>query len=1052
VWFALLGPLTVAGETGEPVEIVGRRLRVLLAALLLEANTPVSGEVLAEAVWDAAPSPGAHRTLHSHIARLRRTLGAPGAERIEAREPGYLVRVAPTELDVLQFEARCRASGEALRCGSWEQAAEEAMRALGLWRGQPLMDVPSQVLRDRFVPRLEQLRLQALEGDAEAGMRLGRHEQLVLRLRELAGQHPLRERVHAQLITALAGCGRRAEALEAYRHARRALVEQLGVEPGAELRELHGRILAGEDVRPVEEPSADRTPASAPAVAAPRQLPAAPGHFTGRHTELELLVGLPDHSRPAAAGGTVVISAIDGMAGIGKTALAVHAAQRLSEHFPGGQLFIDLDGYTKGRPPREPGHALEAFLRALGVTAQQIPDDTEQRAALYRQRLVDTRTLVVLDNALDEAQVRPLLPSDPGCLVLVTSRRRLKGLDDARSLSVDLLPHADAVVLLRAVAGSDRFAADDPLLGEIAQLCGYLPLALRIAGALLRHRPAWSLRHLADLLHERRRGLKALSDGERDLSGAFDLSYAALDGRQRCLIRRLGLVPGPDADAYAAAALLDTDPDAATVLLEDLVDHNLLIEYVPSRYRLHDLIRAYARTLAGQDGEDENDAALGRVLDYYAHTAHSASALFAGLPRPGPDCPAPVHAPAISGSDAARAWLRTERDNLEAAIVHAHAVAMPERAVALTTGLAEILYADGTITRALELHQAAVDTAEGHRIPRAHATALTDLGFVRFLTGDLPGAEEALTRAWENYREIGDRLGEANALATLGVVRLSTGDVSGAEEALTRAREIYRETGQRNGEANAQVQLGSVRLLSGELSAAEEVLTRAREIYRETGQRNGEANALAEWGHVRQLAGDLSGAAEALSQALKIQRETGYRQGEADALLDLGVVLRLSGDLSGAAQAQAQAQEISRAIGSRASEATALAESGIIRLLVGDVSGAAEALAQALEVFRASGCRSNEAWALNHYAATVAASGQRPRALALYQQALAVNRELNKPADEAASLEGIAAHHLATGDPIQSAAHLHQALGIYERLGMTLDVERVYDQLTKATA
>ena len=1016
MWFGLLGLLTVVEETGEPVEIAGLRLRGLLAALLLEANSPVSGEVLAEAVWNGAPSPGAHRTLHSHIARLRRALGVQGAGRIEAREPGYLVHVASTELDVLEFEALCQMSGEALRCGAWEQASDAAARALGLWRGEPLLDVASQVLRDRFVPRLEQLRLQALEDRAEAELHLGRHERLVPQLRELTGAHPLRERFHTQLMQALAGAGRRAEALQAYRDARRVLVEELGIEPGPGLRDLHGRILAGNDAQPTAKPSTDQAPTPVAAVGAvPRQLPAAPGHFTGRHGELEWLTGLADRSDPAAGvGGTVVISAIDGMAGIGKTALAVHAAYRLANRFPGGQLFVDLHGYTKGYPPRKPGEALEAFLRTLGMPPGQIPEETEQRAALYRQRLADTSTLIVLDNALDEAQVRPLLPGAPGCLVLVTSRRRLKGLDDARSLPLDLLAPQDAVALLRAVAGPSRVPADDPAVGEIAELCGYLPLALRIAGALLRHRPAWGLGHLAGQLRDQHQRVQALSDGERDLGAVFDLSYTGLGERHRRLFRSLGLVPGADADAYAAAALLDTDPAAATGLLEDLVDHNLLIAHAPGRYRLHDLIRAHARTLADHDPQPDRDAAVNRLLHYYAHTAQSASIPIARYPRPAPGGPAhaPAHAPVLPRPEAARAWLRAERDNLEAARNHARTLALDEHTLALAAGLAEILRTDGPLTRALDLHQAAAETAERQGRPAAHATALTDLGTARRLTGDLPGATDALSQALEIHRETGDRQGEAYALNELGRVQEQTGDLPGASDAHTRALEIYRETGHRQGEAGALTDLGSVRRLAGDLPEAAETLTRALEIYRETGDRQGEATALNELGRVRRPTGDLPGAAEFHARALEIFRAIGHRLGEAAALNELGRVRRLAGDLP----------------------------------------GAAETHARAMEIYRETGHRGNEAWALNHYAATVAATGDLTRALALYRQALAINRELGNPVDEAIALEGLGECHLSDGDTETAATHLHQALEIFQRLGMAADTIRVQDRLDGTAA
>jgi DNA-binding SARP family transcriptional activator len=1033
------------------VVLAGARLRVLLAALLLQADTPVAWEALAEVVWDGAPPPAAARTLRSHITRLRRALGAE-AGRVVAREPGFLMRVQPSELDVLEFEDRCLKAGLALRQGAWAQASQTADRALALWRGEPLLDVPSQVLRDKFAPRLEQLRLQALEDRAEAELHLGRHERLISQLLQLTADYPLRERFHAQLMTALAGACRRAEALEAYRDARRILVEELGVEPGPQLRELHGRILAGEEVWPSVEPSTQQAPANTVVGAVPRQLPAAPGHFTGRHTELDLLAAL---ARPAdvtvSAGGTVVISAIDGMAGIGKTALAVRAGHRIAGRFPGGQLFVDLHGYTKGCPPCEPGDALEAFLRALGVPAGQIPEGIEARAALYRQRLAETSTLVLLDNALDEAQVRPLLPADPGCLVLVTSRRRLKGLDDARSMSLDVLPQADAVALLRAVAGADRIPADDRLSGEVARLCGHLPLALRIAGALLRHRPAWDLEHIAGLLRDQRRGLKALSDGERDLGSVFDLSYTDLDKQHRLLFRRLGLLPGPDTDAYAVAALLDADPDTVTPLLEDLVDHNLLIAHAPDRYRLHDLIRAHAAALAGTDPQPVRAIALDRLLHYYAHTAQSSSLAIARHPRPAPGGPAPAHSPALPDPQAARAWLRAERDNLEAASNHARTFDLDAHAVALAAGLAEILLSDGPWSRALEIHRAAAEAAGRRQQSAAHATALTDLGQVRYLIGDLPGAAQAQAQALEICREIGNRLGGANALTSLGRVRQLTGDFTGAVQTHKRALEVYREIGNRLGEANALTSLGQVRDLTGDLSGAAQAQVRALEIFHEIGNRLGEANALTSLGQVRQLTGDFAGAAQAQVRALEICREIGNRLGEANALTGLGRVRQLTGDFAGAADAQVQALEIFHEIGNRLGEANTLTTVGQVRQLAGDFAQAAQAQVRALEIYREIGNCLGEAWALNHYAATLAAQGDVSRALTFYRQALVMNRELNKPDDEAVALEGLGECHLSERDTDPALAELRQALEIYQRLGMAPDAQRVRTRLADLT-
>jgi DNA-binding SARP family transcriptional activator/tetratricopeptide (TPR) repeat protein len=1045
VRFGLLGALLLKDEDGGLVPVDGARLRVLLAALLLQAGTPVSAEMLAEAVWDGAPPPAAARTLRSHVGRLRRVLG-PEAVRVVALEPGYLIRVEPAELDVFEFERLCQAAGAALREGAWQPAADAAAEALGLWRGQPLLDIPSQVLRDGVVPRLERLRVQALENRAEAGLRLGQHERLLPELHEMVTAHPLRERSRGQLMLALYRSGRPAEALVAYQDARKVLVEELGIEPGPELRRLHERMLAGDGDLVVLRPLTGPVPEDA--AVGPRQLPAAARHFAGRRPELDLITGLISPSRQAdSPGGTVVISAIDGMAGIGKTALAIHAAHQLAEMFPDGQLFIDLHGYTQGQRPRTAGEALAWLLRALGVPPGQIPKEREQAAALYRHRLSGTRTLIVLDNAATEAQVRPLLPGTGSCLVLVTSRRRLKALDDARTLSLDVLPAPDAVALLRVVAGIGHDAADDRVLGEVAELCGYLPLALRIAASLRRHRPSWPLEHLAGLLREQHLRVQALSDGERDLSAAFDLSYASLDEQHRLLWRRLGVIPGPDLDAYAAAALSGLDPVTAARRLQDLVDHNLLTEHAPGRYRLHDLLRAHARTLAATEPAPEREAAVERLLHYYAHTAQRASVPIARYPRPQPDGPGPAHTPALADSEAARTWLRTEHPNLEGAFTHAHRHGPGRHAIALAAGLAEILQTDGPFSRALEIHQTAAEIADSLDDRAAHANALTDLGRVQQVTGNDAGASNALTAALEIYRALGHRHGEGAALTALGRVRCLTGDYPGAVDALIRALEIYRALGNRHGEAGALNDLGRVRCQTGDYPGAVDALTQALEIYRALGHRHGEASPLTHLGHVRCLTGDYPGALDALTQALEIYRALGNRLGGAGALNDLGNARCLTGDFSGALDALTRALEIYRGLGHRHGEGVALTDLGRVRYLTADFSGALGALTRALEIFRALGNHSNEAWSLNYYAAALAATGQRPRALALYQQALAMNRELNKPDDEAISLEGIAEHHLATGDPAQGTAHLQQALEIYRRLGMAPDTLRAQNRL-----
>ncbi len=434
VRFALLGTLMLTDGAGDPIAVSGARQRTLLASLLLSANVPVSLDALAEAVWDGSPPPGAAISLRSHVRRLRQALGSQAAARITARDPGYLISVQEPELDVLRFETACRCASTARLATRWQEASTAATLALELWRGTPLLDVPSQVLHDQFVPRFEQLRLQVLEDRAEADLRLGYHDRLIPELRDLTAQNPLRERFQAQLVEALARACRRAEALGAYRQARRALVDELGIEPGPHLRLLHKQILKGDSAlfaSPASRDDTSRAPTAAtgppsPAAGVPRQLPGAVSAFTGRSAELARLSQILEQASGQVPG-TVVISAIGGMAGVGKTALAVHWAHQMATRFPDGQLYVNLGGYDPA-PPMFAANALAGFLRALGVPSQDVPAEADDRAALYRSLLAGRRMLVVLDNARSVEQVRPLLPGAPGCVAVVTSRDALVGL------------------------------------------------------------------------------------------------------------------------------------------------------------------------------------------------------------------------------------------------------------------------------------------------------------------------------------------------------------------------------------------------------------------------------------------------------------------------------------------------------------------------------------------------------------------------------------------------------------------------------------------------
>jgi len=761
----------------------------------------------------------------------------------------------------------------------------------------------------------------------------------------------------------------------------------------------------------------------------PRQLPADTTSFTGREAELATLLGMATAGAAAGPLGAVVISAIDGMGGVGKTALAVHAGHLLADRFPDGQLFVDLHGHTKGLAPRPPAEALAAVLQALGIPTQQIPLDLDACAALYRGRLAGTRTLIVLDNAVNEAQVRPLLPGDGGCLVLVTSRRRLRALDDAQLLPLDVLPLADAVALFRTVAKVGPAQVDDPLVAEIVELCARLPLALRIAAALIRRRPAWTLTRLADRLRRSRPGLKRFSDGDRDLASVFDLSYQSLGDEQRELFRRLGLAPGLDVDAYAAAALLDYDLTDTEDLLQDLVDHNLLAEPAAGRYRMHDLIRARAHTLAADDPADQREAAVERLLDYYQHTAVSADTRTFHYARHQPRGSAPAHAPVLRNPDEARTWLRAERANLEACLALAAGQGRAERVVALTEGLAELLYSDGPWSRARVLHSAATAAAEHLGDGRGQADALNNLGRVLHMTGNYASAAEAHSRAAGLFHQLSEQSGQADALNELGRVLRTTGDYPDAADAHSRGLQLYQELDDVVGQAVALTCRGSVRRLTGDSAGAADDLSQALALHERLDNRLGQAKTLAFLGQILQAAGDAAGAGDAYARAMALYQELGDDAEHARAL------------------------RLPSGPGERIEQAGALIGLGRMRALTGDYPGALQAHARALEIYRDVGSYDNEAWAMNLYAAVFAAAGDVLRALAAYRDALRLTREVQHRDDEAIALEGIGECLARTADGAQEGAeYLGQALDAYRRLGMRPDTERVQARLDALTA
>jgi tetratricopeptide (TPR) repeat protein len=588
-----------------------------------------------------------------------------------------------------------------------------------------------------------------------------------------------------------------------------------------------------------------------------------------------------------------------------------------------------LHGHTPGQRPVEPGDALASLLLTAGVAAAQIPPGLEARMALWRDRLAGRQLLLVLDDAAGSEQVRPLLPGAGGCLVLVTSRRRLSALEDARAISLDTLPPGEAAALLVRLAGRAGLSPADPAVAEITRLCGYLPLAIGMVARQLHHHPAWSPGGRAAELAAAVDRLELMATENLTVAAAFNMSYADLTPGQQRLFRRLGLHPGADIDGYAAAALDGTDLAAARRGLEALYDQYLIAEPGQGRYRLHDLIREHARALAGRlDPDRDRDGATTRLLDYYQHTAARAAAPITRQTRPSPgpaDGTVPAAVPDLAGPEQALAWARAERASLLACLDHATGTGQHAQVIALTAGLAGLLRHDGPWTDAIIRHTTAIQAAQqlGDRL--GQAGALNDLGELRRLTGDFPAAAQALEQALGIYRDLGDRLGQARALCGLGDVRRLTGEYPAAAQALEQALGNCRDLGFRQGQANVLLYLGVVRRLTGEYPVAAQAQDEALGIYRDLGDRGGETEALNERGTLHRVSGDLAQAEGCHQQALDLARATGSTWDEAHALAGLGRCALAAGHATQAGVLLRQALEIFQRIGA-AEAADLLAE------------------------------------------------------------------------------------------------------------------------------
>ncbi len=782
--------------------------------------------------------------------------------------------------------------------------------------------------------------------------------------------------------------------------------------------------------------------------AATRTLPRDIASFTGREPELAQLMTVLDDAAPG--GGVVGIHAIGGMAGIGKTTLAVHAAHRLAGRFPDGQVFLPLHAHTPGQRPVDPAAALASLLLTVGVTAGDIPRGLEARAGRWRDYLAGKRILLVLDDAAGHEQVRPLLPGTGGSLVLITSRRRRAALEDASVISLDTLAPGEAAALLARLAGRPELASSAGPAGQIVRLCGYLPLAIGMLARQLHHHPAWTAAGLAADLAATRDRLELMHAENLSVAAAFHLSYQDLTSGQRRLFRGLGLHPGPDLDAYAAAALTGTGVATARRHLACLYDQHLITEPAPGRYRLHDLIREHARALAAAGDLSGREAATGRLLDYYLHTALAADQHIPGWltadGSPPPGHP-PACAPPIATLRQATEWLEAERANLHAAAGYAAASAHPEHAVAISAAMAGFLDVRGHRDQALTLHQSAVTAARQAQDQSGQARALLLLGDAQGMTGNYPAAAASLTSALALYRDLGDRAGQGLALYGLGVMHRNTGDYRAAADCSRQALDLFCDIGDRRGQGLALNELGVAHDATGDYPAAAACYRQALELFRDIGHPLGQGDALTYLGTVQRLTGDFPSAAVSLQQALALYREFGDQYKQAFLLTELGVLERMTGDYPSAATTLRQALEQFRDIGDRSGGlAYTSNELGIVQRLTGDHPGAAASHQEALGLFRDLGERHSQAEVLNSLGELLSRSASRQQARDHHRQALAIARDIGVPIEEARALEGIGHCHLLDGNPAEGTAQLRQALAIYQRIGVP-DARRVQETL-----
>jgi DNA-binding SARP family transcriptional activator len=983
--FNLLGSLE-AWDGDKRLRLGGVIQERVLATLLLEPGKVLPVSRLVAAAWTEEPPTTSSHQIRKAIGDLRRRIPR-GSEVLVTDGPGYRAQLADAQLDLSEFNALAASARKASAAGRIREAAKALSDALALWRGPVLTGEGGPVI-EAAATALEERRLAAAEELFGLRLSLGEHGELVIDLRQFVEQYPLRENLRGQLMLALYRSERQAEALEEYGKVRELLADELGIDPGPKLAKLYEDILR-ESPELAPPPSAQPVPVPAPPVGveSPCTLPYDLSDFSGRERQLGEILQLARQDR---SGGTRIL-AVDGMGGSGKTSLAVRAAHQLADAFPDGQLYIDLRGYSPDQQPLSPVSALGTLLRALGLPDDRIPDDLVDRTALWRTTLIGKRVLILLDNAADAAVVRPLLPTDLGCLTLVTSRARLVDLDGAHWLCLEVMTPEESHTLVGEALG-ERVKAEPEAAAELARLCGHLPLALRIVTARLSNRPRWTLQYMVDRLQDETRRLDELSMGERSVAAALRLSYQALDENSRAAFRTLALHPG-DIDVYVAGALLDTSPRQGEDILEFLLDVHLIEQPEIGRYTFHDLVSSFARGLHGGVREHTDEAAVERVLGYYLSLTEAACRiLFPGRRQiPTGLDESTFELPDVKTTDRARTWFAREQDTLISLVTLAVQHGFNRHAVHLARNVVFHLNARGLLDEFEEIARTAVTAArrlgddsllgmslanlgvacwemgalaEGAEVARegrdlaarvsdggTEAHGDSTLGLYMSLLGRFPEALSHLERAMTKERELGLRRAEAETLTILSTLYEQWGRYREAAEAADRAVELCRQLGQHENKLVALIDLGFARVGLGEYTEAEAAVAQARNLCGETREPGIIALTMALSAEIAYTLGDEEQALAYACRALALAGSSASPLRSAKVRNTVGRVYHKSGKHRLAIELHAKAHELAAKLDYRSEEAYARLGMSLAAEALGDVQAAARHRTACEEMF-----------------------------------------------------------------------------------------------------